>query len=253
MANDKTVTWNAVKRLFQGADIGYMHMLGYRLDDYAYVAGNAQVLLGRIKDKSMPPKPFLPWTDEMIQLFQAWIDGGFVKFDPDIAARENDFIELSQFLTGFDDLKEDPELASAYHDLLRESASEAKPGRLPDPTLLETMIEKFSQLGAEAFEEQILQSTTATDMQDAARIVITLWYTGSFWNSAGFPADNRAAGNLRNQYPEGLAWRAASCHPMGYASEGYRTSEGQFSLKGQPYWHYQPEDEKNTGLGNVNP
>ena len=232
-----TVTWNTLKRLFRGIDISFMKMYGYPLDDYVFVAQNASVLLGRLKDGSMPPQPFPAWTPAMIQTFQDWIDGGFQYKDPTIAADEADFIDMCQFLTGFDDLHDDPELAQAYHQRLNANPSVGE-------TNLNVLIDTFL-IGEEDFVGVI-----EGPGKSWAQIIILLWYTGSFYNEYGFAEDKWPEGDPNNQWIDGLVWRASAAHPMGYAAEGYTDANGVNKLDGQPYWTYIPNpDGRFTGLG----
>ena len=230
-----TVTWNTLKRLFRGVDISFMKMYGYPLDDYVFVAQNANLLLGRLTDGSMPPPPFPPWSSTMIQTFQAWIDGGFKFKDEVIATDEAEFIDMCIFLTGFDDLHDDPELAQAYHQRLNaEVGAEA----------VDLLINSY------AISEADFVAYIETAGMATAQIIIMLWYTGSFYDEYGFAADHWPEGDPNNQWIDGLVWRASSAHPMGYAAEGYTDANGVNKLDGAPYWTYKPNsDGRFTGLG----
>ena len=107
-----TVTWHTLRRYFTGIDIATMRELGHPLDNYEYVVQNANALLKRLEDGSMPPPPFKPWPRSWIEDFQEWIDAGFPykPRDSDIAQRVTRFIGLSEYMTGFDKLGDRCEL-----------------------------------------------------------------------------------------------------------------------------------------------
>ena len=50
----------------------------FDLTNYDQVRANAQVIYGRINTNQMPPPPFDPLTLEQIQLFQQWMDEGYL-------------------------------------------------------------------------------------------------------------------------------------------------------------------------------
>ncbi len=239
------VTWNKVKRLFTGADISYMKMYGLRLDDPDWVKANLDArVLSRIRDGTMPPSPpFALWTGQMIDELEAWKAGGFVVSDPALAQEEAKFIAMSEFLTGFDDLGEDPELAHTYHELLLNR--KVDDGGV-DRDVLSKLIAAFDPADTSSFEAKLEDP----ENKKAAQTVILLWYTAAFIDlGSGFPAGTNATAG--EQYPAGLVWRAIEAHPMGYSAEGYFDHQKkQYSLKGEPYWRFKPEaDGRNTGLG----
>lgn len=240
-------TWDTVKRLFSGADIGFMKMYGFRFDDYDYVAQNINEILSRLEKKTMPPKPeFAPWSEERIRMLRDWRDAGFQKsapVDEELAA----FIQMSEFLTGFDDLHNDPGLAAWYLDRLK-TRQENEGG--VNQTDFAALMAGFDPSDPAAFESGTL---TKPACESVARTIILLWYTASFIDlSNGFAASPEGTGTPEdNRYISGLMWRAFHAHPMGYSSEGWYDHEaGKYSLKGEPYWKFKPEpDGQNTGLG----
>ena len=71
--------------LFRPMDIQCMRGRNVFLADYTYMSQssggqfvNAQMVLGYLKGTSTPRMPFGGpyWSDESLQLFQSWIDGG---------------------------------------------------------------------------------------------------------------------------------------------------------------------------------
>jgi hypothetical protein len=237
------VTWSEVKRLFNGIDIAYMKMLDYHLDDPAFVARNFKVLLSRLEDGSMPPRPFEPWDRSKLETFKAWKAAGFPLSPSDLDPELASFIALSEFLTGFDDLGDDPLLAREYLGRLRTRAPED--GGVSQASL-DALIAGFDPSDVARFERDVLP-----DNESAARTLILLWYTASFIDlDHGFTAGKESTG--ADQYTSGLVWRAILAHPMGYAAEGYSDEDGRYGLDGaaRPYWVYPPgEDGRHTGLG----
>lgn len=239
-------TWDTVKRLFSGADIGFMKMYGYNLDSFEFVSRNVDAILARIEDGSMPPGPqFEPWPQEKIQVLRDWRAAGFPRsVTPD--AEQTRFIQVSEFLTGFDDLHEDPELAVWYLQRLKTRPKTGPDGSDYgglDQAAFSTLMAGFDPQDTATFEKTVL---TQPGCEAAARTVITLWYTAAFAagpEATGTPADNR--------YVSGLMWRAFHAHPGGYSTEGWYDHTAQrYSLRGEPYWKYAPQaDGRNTGLG----
>src|SRR6266481_641744 len=79
-----------IKPLFRQVDLDHMLNLSFDMSSYDVVKTNAtgpngildRVTRGLSDPLRMPPPPDAPWTQEMIDTFQAWIDAGFPEFDP---------------------------------------------------------------------------------------------------------------------------------------------------------------------------
>ncbi len=245
-------TWDTVKRLFSGADIGFMQMYGFNLDDYEFVAKNIDALLSRIEDGSMPPKPeFAPWSQEKIQMLRDWKAAGFPRSAP-VNAELTKFIRMSEFLTGFDDLHADPGLAAWYLNRLKtrpENGDSGNSEKAVNQADLAALMAGFDPSDTASFESDTL---TKPACESVARTIILLWYTASFIDlGSGFAAEGGTGTPADNRYIAGLMWRAFHAHPMGYSSEGWYDHEtGKYSLGGKPYWQFKPEPNgQNTGLG----
>lgn len=65
-----------IRPLFTDEDVRAMRRMGLDLANYDQVRRNAQLILKRVADKSMPPDR--PWPDERVALLRTWIDGGMV-------------------------------------------------------------------------------------------------------------------------------------------------------------------------------
>lgn len=68
--------------LFTPTDIAHMANFGVMLAEYSYMSQptNAQNVLNRLNGTAtpiMPPPPATPWSAANIQLFQAWMAGGY--------------------------------------------------------------------------------------------------------------------------------------------------------------------------------
>lgn len=67
--------------LFTSIDIEHMSYAGVSLDEYAYMSqpANANSVYDAVSTGAMPPgnsgEP--PWSPERVQLFKAWMDGGY--------------------------------------------------------------------------------------------------------------------------------------------------------------------------------
>lgn len=69
-------TWtNDIKKLFTATDIAHMKPRGYDLSSYDDVKAKSAAILAAVSNKSMPPGN--PWPQNWVDLFQAWINGGF--------------------------------------------------------------------------------------------------------------------------------------------------------------------------------
>jgi hypothetical protein len=276
-----TVTWSTVRRLFTGLDIGAMREVGYHLDNYEHVVQNFDLLYGRLADRSMPPEPFEKWSDEKLKMLRDWRDGGFPpQAVPSKNGPKNDkywervdnFIGLSELLTGFNTLHNDPELGAKYLERMK-ARGKSKPGSFTVEAL-HGFIDKYAERDpddeertpAEIFEAKrksirkfsldMLQEKNADDYIGVVRTLVVLWYTGTFVNNFGFPdGDNGTPED--NQYIDGLVWAAGKTHPMGYSTEGY-VPNPDFK-DGDPeqdryvaHWELAPEDDgQHTGLGNT--
>jgi hypothetical protein len=67
--------------LFTKVDIEHMSYAGVSLDDYAYMSepANASVVYEQVSTRQMPPSDSgeQPWSPDQVQLFKAWMDGGY--------------------------------------------------------------------------------------------------------------------------------------------------------------------------------
>jgi hypothetical protein len=71
-------TWtNDIQPLFTPTDVAHMKPRGYDLSDYDAVKAKSADILAAVKNQVMPPGN--PWPSAWVQLFQNWINGGFVK------------------------------------------------------------------------------------------------------------------------------------------------------------------------------
>jgi hypothetical protein len=67
--------------LFTSMDIEHMSNAGVSLDEYAYMSqpANARSVYDAVSTGTMPPgdsgEP--PWPPDQVQLFKAWMDGGY--------------------------------------------------------------------------------------------------------------------------------------------------------------------------------
>lgn len=261
------VTWHTVRRMFSGIDIATMRELGHPLDNYDYVVQNANHLLKRLEDGSMPPPPFGPWEQEWIDIFKEWIDGGFqYKPEKDVPRLVSSFIGLSQALTGFDDLVEDPDqaaknlnsltswaIAYSFQPIKPDKDKDRKYGNLV--SALNALLDGWRTIENEAdgddeairdglteLAKKKLQDDGRRDFVDVVRAILRLWYTGSLPNVS------------ESQWVDGLMWRAALAHPPGFSTEGSYSLEGD-GLKGKKlygHWSFKPQpDGRYTGLGNT--
>ncbi len=78
MAASQPPTWtNDIHQLFTALDVAHMKPRGYDLSDYDDVKAKSAAILTAVKNKVMPPGN--PWPPAWVDLFQAWINGGFQK------------------------------------------------------------------------------------------------------------------------------------------------------------------------------
>jgi hypothetical protein len=235
--------YDRLKMLFF-CDLGsYEDVKQYAESLYASVTPNSDPDMASQGWSQMPNVHVMPkyealWPDSKRAAFRSWIDAGCPRGaqppgPPAPSPVLPEFIALSQILTGFDDLGGAPATASAF--LVRLLAR-------PDAPRVSAAIEQFkvmqTQAGGDA--SKLLDAIGAAlsangDFQAVARTLIELWYTAAFLDPAsGFATDAGTA--LSNQYAYGLAWRAASAHPMGFSLE-------------ERYWQSAPQsDGTNTGL-----
>jgi hypothetical protein len=232
------ITWNNIKRFFRGIDIAMMRSevdKSVTLDDPTTVWNSGDSISRRVStsdlSQAMPPPPYARWTAEMIQQFSEWENAdSMVLFDPALQAQAQPFVQLSELLTGFSGLDQDPVLALRYLGRLR-ARSDLASG-------VDELIQKHASLSSDQFIGEVLAGPDPNPKL-VAQAIILLWYTGAFFNEAGFPSD---FGGANSQYVDGLVWQAIEAHPMGYSAEGGR------------YWQRQPgPGGRDTGLGNTAP
>jgi hypothetical protein len=67
--------------LFTSMDVEHMSYAGVSLDDYAYMSqpANASGVYEQVSTGAMPPGDSgeQPWPQDQVQLFKAWMDGGY--------------------------------------------------------------------------------------------------------------------------------------------------------------------------------
>ena len=67
--------------LFTSMDIDHMSALGTQLDDYSLMSqpDKASLVYELVSSGKMPPSTSgeEPWSPDKVQLFKAWMDGGF--------------------------------------------------------------------------------------------------------------------------------------------------------------------------------
>jgi hypothetical protein len=67
--------------LFTSMDVDHMSKFSVQLDDFAYMSqpANAKGVYGAVSSGSMPPADSgeSRWSPEQVQLFKAWMDGGY--------------------------------------------------------------------------------------------------------------------------------------------------------------------------------
>jgi hypothetical protein len=77
-----TVSFKAdILPLFTTMDIEHMGRAEVSLDDYSYMSQpvNASRVYTQVSNGSMPPSVSgeRPWSQDKVQLFKAWMDGGY--------------------------------------------------------------------------------------------------------------------------------------------------------------------------------
>jgi hypothetical protein len=67
--------------LFTDTDIEHMNGFDVLLDDYSFMSepGNASGVYDQVSTGRMPPSSSgaQPWSQDKVQLFKAWMDGGY--------------------------------------------------------------------------------------------------------------------------------------------------------------------------------
>jgi hypothetical protein len=236
--SDKKITWNTVKRYFRGIDIAIMRDEVERtqiLDNYDRVVSSADTIADLVYSQQpgerMPPPPYAPWPAEQIENFESWADPNTpLKVDTDLQLLMAPFVKLSQLLTGFSGLNNDPDLAQKYLERLRQNNHWANG--------VKALLDTYSSYDHDTkFVNQILQGPNP-EYKEVAKVIILLWYTGAFFDPYGFPSDFGTKED--NQYIDGLVWQTISAHPMAYSTEG------------KQYWAKEPtSDGRFSGLGNT--
>lgn len=267
-----SVTWHTVRRWFTAIDIATMRELGYPLDNYEFVSRNANVLLKRLADGTMPPPPFKPWRAKQVADFEEWINAR-CPYNDEVSQQSTDFINLSQTLTGFEDLGEDPDLAASYLNIIYDWAETTSGNYTPFDTcetkpekngnrqqVLQTLLQERSRIEKQAegvqdrsqrktfisremtkLAQEKLLDDQRRDFVEVVKAIILLWYTG-------FVSEV-----TKNHWVDGLMWRAAGSHPPGYSTEGSYLLPGQGSGgERRSHWAEKPLNSgKYTGLGNT--
>jgi hypothetical protein len=152
----------------------------------------------------MPPPPREPWTESKRRLFAAWADAGCPRNAGSVLpppSQLQEFLALSRALTGFDDLS--ASLAGRYLTTAR--ADRARKAELDE---LLALVAESGPSGALMAQHEVL-----------CTYLVLLWYSGAQFGENGFVED--AGEPWRNEYREGLVWRACLAHPMGYSLEPY--------------------------------
>jgi hypothetical protein len=215
--------------------------------DYSEVKPKAQqILLSLQEDPKQPnsgwsllpgvhvmPLYTGPWSRDQIALFKAWIDGGCQPGNPPPAPPAPDpqlpaFIDLSEHLTGFDNLGANLVLAQTYFDLISEASGATKPNEILS---VWKSILSGSPADLDALIAKQIMANSALAL--IAQKIILLWYNASVYSKLDCPPNQ-----LPHQYTEGLVWKAILAHPMGYAVENVPF-----------YWQYYPQNGSYTGAG----
>lgn len=172
-----------------------------------------------------------PLPDSFIQQFQTWIDQGCQKGTPPFEVPTgptgdvlNQFVTLSQRLTGFTDIGEKGNgqiLAMMYYNRLLNESTHAD--------WLDPMLNAWGKIMNDDTPD--IETVIMASYSAIAQELIILWYNATI-NGA---YDSKAGAF---QYPMALAWRAARAHPQGWAPENTPS-----------YWRLAPANGLNTGLG----
>jgi hypothetical protein len=77
-----TVSFNTdILPLFTTMDIEHMSHAGVLLDDHSYMSqpAHAKQVYETVSTGAMPPNDSgePPWSEDQVQLFKAWVDGGY--------------------------------------------------------------------------------------------------------------------------------------------------------------------------------
>jgi hypothetical protein len=65
-----------IRPLFRNVDIEHMKPLGLDLSSYDDVCDRADDIYDQVSNGFMPPDQ--PWSQDLIQLFRDWMDGGML-------------------------------------------------------------------------------------------------------------------------------------------------------------------------------
>ena len=136
----------------------------------------------------------------------------------------DDFLALSQILTGVDNL--DADLGRQYLDRLNSS---------PFNPLLSQILKRFQGLkGNPDVVGQVKKQIVADDsLRPTVCQIILLWYTSTVQDNLGMqpPAGPVMRFGTQEEYFSGLAWTIIGAHPPGL-------SGGYFG-----HWRYRPDNE----------
>ncbi|HEY0378124.1 MAG TPA: hypothetical protein VGC87_14495 [Pyrinomonadaceae bacterium] len=228
----------------------------FDLSDYNTVKTYAQSILYAVSPNhpnttSRMPLYEDPWTPEMIDTFQQWMTAGYpysaTSADPPTPPAPDPlvpvFIALSNFLTGFDDLDQNPGLAQTYLTRLRNetaygAALDALLAEL-EPNVSNPQALGQQVLGSTAFFVPPVPPATEAQLTDLAQRIVILWYTATIATVPTDPAEQPVyvfGTPQDNQYVSALMWPAAQAHPMGYSTEDFG------------YWDKPPSGMQWTGL-----
>ena len=240
----------------------------FNLWSYAEVRDNADAILSYMTKPGPTtpdglytgmPKYIGPLSEQDINLFRAWMSGGYLEGTPpktpeipDYPQRDT-FLFLSELLTGFDHLEAvlkqinaptDPDLASIYLYRLKTE----KPMHNIDDMLF--TFDKVTKVSEKDFEEQFRVQVVEA-YPELVKSIIQLWY-GAYTQDA--KGNNNLGTPEFNQYRYGLVWINAGAHPMGYATYADNTKSnppGKTTTTGETdfYWKFKPDaPDPKTGL-----